>query len=233
MHLHAGVIPLEAVQGYPSLVSVISFFGAVQLLDERLFVFLNSLGSERWDGLWLFVTHKLSWIPFYVALMYLVYRHFGLKNMLIIMVLITVMITITDQSANLFKRGFERPRPCREEYLKEIIRYIAPRCGRYGFFSAHAASSMALAVFLGLLFRKTHKYLMFLLLFWSSIVGFSRIYLGVHYPLDTLTGMVIGAWVGFLIYKISQRFELSGLPADSGPAPVVPAGRTLPTSRPS
>ncbi len=200
----------EAVQGYPSLVAVTSFFGGVQRLDEQLFVFLNSLGSERWDGLWLFVTNKFSWIPFYVALMYLVHRHYGLKNMLVVMALIVVMITVTDQLANLFKHGFERPRPCREEHLKEIIRYVAPRCGRYGFFSAHAASSMALAVFLGSLFRKTYKYLVLLLLFWASIVGFSRIYLGVHYPLDILTGMVIGALVGFLIYKISQRAKGDG-----------------------
>ena len=199
----------DAVQGYPSPVSVISLFGGVQLLDEQLFVFLNSLGSERWDGLWLFVTNKLSWIPFFLVLMYLVYRHFGLKNMLIIMALIIVMITITDQLANLFKHGFERPRPCREEHLKEIIRFIAPRCGRYGFFSAHAASSMALAVFLGSIFRQTYKFLVLLLLFCASIVGFSRIYLGVHYPLDVLTGMVIGALVGFLIYKFSRRIKLS------------------------
>ena len=196
----------EAAQRYPSQVSVSSFFGGVQLLDEQLFVFLNSQGSERWDGLWLLVTNKFSGIPFYMALMYLVYRDYGLKNMLIVTAMIVVMIAMTDQLANLFKHGFERPRPCREEHLKEVIRYIAPRCGRYGYFSAHAASSMALAVFLGLVLRKTYKYLVLLLLLWASIVGFSRIYVGVHYPLDTLTGMVIGAMVGFLVYKLSHRY---------------------------
>jgi undecaprenyl-diphosphatase len=204
-----GALLPGAVQGNASLAVIGNLLGRVQLLDERMFVVLNSLGSERWDGLWLFVTHKFSWIPFYVALIYLVYRHYGLRNMLIVLGLIVVMITVTDQSANLFKHGFERPRPCREEHLKELIRYIAPRCGRYGFFSAHAASSTAFAAFLGLLLRRHYKSLVMLLLFWASIVSFSRIYVGVHYPLDTLTGMVIGASVGLLIHELSQRFNLS------------------------
>jgi membrane-associated phospholipid phosphatase len=178
-------------------------------LDEQLFVYLNSLGSERWDGLWLFITNKFAWVPLYAFLLYLVFKNFGLQNMLIVMVLVAVMITFTDQLANLFKHGFGRPRPCREEHLSELIRYIAPRCGRYGYFSAHAASSMALAVFLGLLFKSTYKNLVFLMLFWAAIVGYSRIYVGVHYPLDTLTGMIIGALAGFGIYKIAQRFRVS------------------------
>lgn len=176
--------------------------------DEQLFVFLNALGSERWDTIWLLITNKFTWIPFYAILLYLVFRHFGLKNMLIVMVLVALMITVTDQLANLFKHGFERPRPCREDHLKEIIRYIAPRCGRFGYFSAHAASTMALAVFLGLLFRNVYKNLVFILLLWAAIVGYSRIYVGVHYPLDTLTGMTIGALVGFLFYKIALRFKV-------------------------
>ncbi|GGD96329.1 phosphatase PAP2 family protein [Planktosalinus lacus] len=178
-------------------------------LDEQLFIFLNSLGSERWDSLWLFITHKFSWIPFYALLLYLVYRNFGLKNTLIVMVLVAVLITATDQLANLFKNGFERPRPCRVEHLQEVIRYVAPRCGRFGYFSAHAASSMALAVFLGLLFRRIYKYLPFILLFYAGIVGYSRIYVGVHYPLDTLTGMVIGALLGTLIYGAARKLNVS------------------------
>lgn len=212
----------EAVQGYSSPVAVPSFFDVVQRLDEQLFVFLNSLGSERWDGFWLFVTNKFSLIPFFVALMYLVYRHYGLRNMLIVMALIVMMITATDQLANLFKHGFERPRPCREEHLKEIIRYIAPRCGRYGYFSAHAANSMALVVFLGLLLRRIHKHLLFPLLILAAIVSFSRIYLGVHYPLDTLTGMVIGALAGFLVYNLSRRIKVSGPHSHSAKSRVIP-----------
>lgn len=177
-------------------------------LDEQFFVYLNSLGSERWDGLWLIITNKLTWIPLYAILLYLVFKNFGLKNTLIVIVLVAAMITFTDQLANLFKHGFARPRPCREEHLSELIRYIAPRCGRYGYFSAHAASSMALAVFLGLLFRSTYKNLVFLMLFWAAIVGYSRIYIGVHYPLDTLTGMIIGSLTGFGIYKIARRFKV-------------------------
>lgn len=176
-------------------------------LDEQLFVYLNSLGSSNWDAFWVFGTNKFSSIPLYAFLLYLVYRHLGLKNTLIVMVLIAAMITVTDQLANLFKHGFERPRPCQVEHLKETIRYVAPRCGRYGYFSAHAASSMALAVFMGLFFRNIYRYLSFLLLFWAAIVAYSRIYVGVHYPLDIITGMAIGGLIGFGFYKIQQRFQ--------------------------
>lgn len=203
------LLPVEAVQGYSSLAAPTGFLEGAIRLDEQLFVFLNSLGSERWDGLWLFLTNKFSWIPLFVALMYLVYRHYGFGRMLIVLALIVAMITATDQLANHFKHAFERLRPCREEHLKEIIRYVAPRCGRHGFFSAHGANSMALAVFFGLLFRRIYKYLPLALLLASAIASFSRIYLGVHYPLDTLTGMVIGAIAGFLIHELSRWIELS------------------------
>ncbi len=175
--------------------------------DEQLFIYLNNLGSSKWDNLWLIITNKLTWIPLYAVLLFLIYKKFGIKWMLMIVILVTTMIIITDQLANLFKFGFERPRPCREAHLKELIRYIAPRCGRYGYFSAHAANTTALAVFIGLVLKMPFKKLILLLIFWALIVSYSRIYVGVHYPLDLLSGIFMGGLIGWLFFKISQKFK--------------------------
>ena len=83
------------------------------------------------------------------------------------------------------------------------MRFVADGCGRYGYFSAHAASSMAAAVFIGLLLKPYYKALPFLLLLWASVIAYSRIYLGVHYPLDIITGMFFGAWIGLAIFKLN------------------------------
>jgi len=178
--------------------------------DKELFLFLNNLGMPIWDNFWLVVTNKLTFIPLYAILLFLVYKRLGLKALLIIVV-VAVMITFTDQITNLFKYIIaKRPRPCREEDMQEVMRFIAPRCGRYGFFSGHSSNTMAVAVFIGLLLKPYYKKLIFLLLFWSATVAYSRIYVGVHYPLDIICGMSFGALTGFGFYKLqlflSQRF---------------------------
>lgn len=171
--------------------------------DTELFLFLNNLGSESWDQLWLLITDKLTFIPLYALLLFLIYKKFGLKSLLVIAVVIALMITFTDQLANVFKRNFERPRPCGEAGLIDKIRFIAVRCGKYGFFSGHSSNSMAAAVFAGLMLRPYYKNLIFILLFWSAIVAYSRIYVGVHYPLDIVCGLIFGAISGFLFYKLA------------------------------
>ncbi|MGK0386597.1 MAG: undecaprenyl-diphosphatase [Patiriisocius sp.] len=173
--------------------------------DEQLFLFLNNLGTPVWDEFWRIVTEKWSSIPLYALLLFLVFKKFGIKATLIVMVCAALMITATDQLANLFKYIlFKRPRPCRVEELKELMRFVADGCGRYGYFSAHAASSMAAAVFIGLLLKPYYQTLPFLLLLWAAVVAYSRIYLGVHYPLDIITGMFFGAWIGLGIYTLNQ-----------------------------
>ena len=112
------------------------------------------------------------------------------------------MITFADQLANLFKHGFQRPRPCGEENLQGLMRFVVERCGKYGYFSGHAVNSMATAVFIGLILKEKYYYLIFILLFWSFIVGYSRIYVGVHYPLDVITGFFFGGIIGWIFYRL-------------------------------
>lgn len=176
--------------------------------DTELFLFLNNLGTEQRDGFWRLITEKYSSIPLYVVLLYLVYQKFRLKGTLIVLVCIALMIAASDQLANLFKYVlFQRPRPCRVEALQDQMRMIADTCGRYGYFSAHASSSMAVAVFVSLLFKEKYRYLPFILLFWAVLISYSRIYLGVHYPLDIITGMFFGSVLGWIFYSLQRKIS--------------------------
>ena len=176
-------------------------------LDHQIFIYLNNLGNSTWDSFWNFVTNKWSSIPLYAVLVYLIYRALGLKGTLITLVLIAGLITVTDQLANVFKDYFERRRPCGQEGVMEHARFVAVRCGKYGYFSAHAASSAALTIFLGLVLKPAFPKLIYFLIIWSLMVSYSRIYVGVHYPLDILTGFLIGGGFGYLFYKLERFLE--------------------------
>ncbi|REG87673.1 phosphatase PAP2 family protein [Winogradskyella sediminis] len=174
--------------------------------DKDLFLFLNNLGTETWDGLWLVITNKLSSIPLYVLLLLFIYKKLGWKALVLAVFVVAGMIAFTDQMTNLFKHTFQRPRPCRAEGVMDLARFIAPRCGSYGFFSGHASNSMSTAIFAGLLLRPYFKNLIYLLLVWSVVVAYSRIYVGVHYPLDLICGMTFGALSGLMFYKLYHFF---------------------------
>lgn len=175
--------------------------------DKELFLFLNNLGTPTWDGFWLFYTTKINWIPFYALLLYLIYKNVSKKAFLVTVLMVALMVAFTDQVTNLFKHGFERLRPCYTAGVKDVMRLVKSSCGgKFGYFSGHASNSMSVAVFVGLLLRQHYKYLVFVLIFWSAMMAYSRIYVGVHFPLDVMSGMMFGAISGFLFYKLTQFF---------------------------
>lgn len=179
-------------------------------IDAELFVFLNGLGSEKYDGLWLIITKQTSWIPLFLFLLYLIFKKLGTKQTLYLVLFVAVLLVFTDQIANVFKNGVQRLRPCNNPEINSFIRIVQSRTS-FSFFSGHASSSMGVATFLHLIFKKDFKYF-WLLFLWPLIFAYSRIYLGLHYPLDIICGYLCGATLGFLMFKLYQIFQKKNFP---------------------
>ena len=172
-------------------------------LDREVFLSLNNLGNESWDSFWLAVTNKWTSIPVYLIFLIFSYKLLGIRKTLLVLVTVGLLITCTDQLANFFKYGVRRLRPCYEEDLIGKMRLVKAYCGgKFAFFSAHAANSFALAIFFVFLLKSKVKLLPFFILLWALLVAYSRIYIGVHYPLDVITGLLIGSLFGWLFYKL-------------------------------
>jgi len=181
--------------------------------DKELFLFLNNLGNTTWDGFWLFMTNKWSSVPVYFLLAGLFYKSYGLKRTLLLMVTVVLLITVTDQLANFFKYGVQRLRPCYDEELNGLMRLVKNSCGgKLGYFSAHASNSFAVAFLFTYLLKEKFKYIGFFLITWACLVSYSRIYIGVHFPLDVITGAFIGLIFSWLFVKlyifVSYKFSL-------------------------
>ena len=169
-------------------------------LDKELFLFLNGLGSEPFDGFWEIITKQIYWSPFFIGVFYLIQKKVGWKGLGIIILFLAALITFTDQITNLFKYSFERLRPCNNPEFDGLMREVITRKS-FGFFSGHAANSMASTTFIVLIIRKYYKHTYLLFLF-PLIFAYSRIYLGLHYPGDILTGYLVGGIFGFGFYKL-------------------------------
>lgn len=179
---------------------------ALLLWDQELFLWINSLGSEPFDAFWMTVTNKRYTIGFYAILTAVMSKWLGWKNTLWMLLTIALLITFTDQITNLFKDGFKRLRPCHEAGLNDIMRRVKPSCGGYyGYFSGHASNSFAMATFFVVLFAAHFKLLRWLFVV-AALVAYSRIYIGVHYPLDVISGIFFGVFSGRLFAKLYFRF---------------------------
>ena len=175
--------------------------------DQELLLKLNGSNSLFWDGFMWLSTNMLTWIPFAVVLLYVIFKNNKIKEALIIIALLGVVIALADQiSSGICKPLFARFRPTQDpELMYQIDIVNGYRGGTYGFISSHAANTFGVAVFLTLIFKSGS--LAIILFIWAILNAFSRIYLVVHYPGDILFGTLVGVGAGILIYIIYRKLQ--------------------------
>jgi undecaprenyl-diphosphatase len=146
------------------------------------------------------ISGRVIWIPLYLSILIFL----GIKykrKFLIILIFIILAASLADQTSVLVKNIVHRLRPCQEPSIMGIVHLVKGECGGlYSFVSSHAANTFDVAL-LSLLFIKKRWYSTSIVL-WAAVISYSRIYLGVHYPGDVICGSLLGAFIGWGVYRL-------------------------------
>lgn len=179
--------------------------------DHQLFLWLNFDGGQLFDSIMLFASGKLSWVGLYLLILWLAFRRYGWRGVLLTLVVIGCAVGISDIVAGIFKHtgplkhllpSFPvRLRPMYTPELEGMV-HIITHGGKYGTVSAHASTATSIAMLSSLIINK--KWFSIVMLLQASIVCYSRIYLSYHFPQDILLGCGVGVvsalvmWRGFV-----------------------------------
>lgn len=177
-------------------------------LDHELFEWIQLyIRSATLDPFFLAFRDKNFWIPLYIFLISWVSFIFG-KQSWKVFILCVITVIITDQmNSSVFKKYFQRDRPCNELYFKDQFVSALPCSGGYSFPSSHATNHMGVAVMIVLICSGLLGRWKWLLIFWALLIGFSQVYVGVHFPIDVVVGWIEGSFWAISLFWLSRYFS--------------------------
>jgi undecaprenyl-diphosphatase len=177
-------------------------------IDKQLLLWFNGSDSLFLDGLVKTLTTATTWIPLYLALFFMVLKNNDtIQKVLLIMGCAGLCVFLAGSLNDLIvKPEVARWRPSRDTEIAMLVDVVnGYRGGRYGFFSSHAANTFSIAIFFALLVRS--RILSLALIAWSLVNCWTRLYLGVHFPIDIMCGLLWGATVGTGIWYLHQQIS--------------------------
>lgn len=169
----------------------------LQNIDTQLFFFVNNgLSNPVFDWLMPFITTKQNWYPLFLIIIIGLLWKGGKKGRIVVLLLIPV-ITLSDQiAASVIKPWVDRVRPCQAFEAMGTVNMLIGMKTSPSFPSNHAANSFAAAAFFAH-FYPERRWLYYTI---AALVAFSRVYVGVHYPIDVLAGAILGFLCAFIVY---------------------------------
>jgi undecaprenyl-diphosphatase len=169
--------------------------------DTFLYHLINQRLTSGWmDFLMVNASDKLTWIPLYMVMIWMLIKKFGKKTLLILLFMIVAVFIADRFTSGVLKPGIGRVRPCHEAFLTPRLPEGVYCSDTGGMASSHAANHFAVALMMILLYGVGQKAHTAFWLFWAALISYSRVYCGVHYPTDVLVGALIGILVAYLCF---------------------------------
>lgn len=175
-------------------------------IDKQWLLALNNDYPAFWDGLMVGFSEKVTWIPLYLSLLFVIFKKWKHQGWLIVIALVLTVVVADQIASGVLKVAVQRLRPSHDPEMEGLVELVNNyRSGRYGFVSSHAANSFGLALLAALVFR--NKIFSCGIFTWAIINAYSRIYLGVHYPGDILGGIIVGVVTALVMYWLLRKFR--------------------------
>jgi len=180
--------------------------------DTVVTLFFNGLHASWLDPIMYWISNRYVWIPLYLFILIVTIVKWKKKSIIPI-ILLALTITLSDQGCNLLKNSTKRLRPSHNVELEDKIHLVENpdgtlyRGGQYGFPSAHAANAMVFALFVFFFAGNRKMWVLISIFLWAALLGYSRIYLGVHYWLDVECGYLMGA-ICFLLLFATEKYKV-------------------------
>ncbi|MGB5497720.1 MAG: phosphatase PAP2 family protein [Maribacter sp.] len=171
--------------------------------DRETLIYLNSLGIEEYDVFWSTVTNIYTWIPLFIFFFLLIFWKFPRKEAIYVTLTVISLIVFILVATDLTKGFFERLRPNNNAEISSIIR-VLKNPASFSFFSGHASSSFSITTIIVLFLGNKVKW-RWIFFIWPLLFALSRIYVGVHYPIDIIVGAIVGLLTAFAFFNLYKR----------------------------
>jgi len=200
---------------------MLAFIDSLIHLDQNLLLLINGAHNSFFDVFMFTYSKVVVWAVLYASVLYVLIKNKKTDALWLILALV-LCIVIADQIASgIIKNAVQRLRPSRDPALDGLVHLVnGYKSGKYGFVSSHAANTIGFATLSSLIFRK--RIYTIAIFFWAVLTCYSRMYLGVHYPLDILGGAIVGVAVAFFFYYLLLKLKPQSLKLDNAKQTEIP-----------